>query len=147
MAATISPINNWPYAAIPNVAAVSGGPCVSRDCTGAVITIVGGLSLTGPYCTAADLNNFNAGGSPFFTLSSTTGSITLGNTPVSLACTPGVPPIITLATNTLQSPITAAAVASISGGVVTSITVTNPGRGYVAGASNTPTVTIGSSGA
>ena len=148
VAATISPINNGPYAAIPNVAAVSGGPCVSRDCTGAVITIVGGLSLTGPLCTAADLNNFNVGAFPLYTFSSSTGSISASNRPIPWTCTPGSPPIITLATNTLQPLVTAVAMtflsfSNISGGVVNSIIVYNPGSGYAAGASNTPTVTVG----
>ena len=143
VAATISPINNGPYAAIPNVAAVSGGPCVSRDCTGAVITIVGGLSLTGPLCTAADLNNFNVGAFPLFTFSSSTGTITLSNAEIPWTCTPGIPPVITLATNTLQPPVTATAVASLFGGVVTSISVVNAGSGYVTGANNIPNVTIG----
>ena len=145
VAATISPINNGPYAAIPNVAAVSGGPCVSRDCTGAVITIVGGLSLTGPLCTAADLNNFNVGAFPLYTFSSSTGSISASNRPIPWTCTPwsGLSPVITLATNTLQPPVTATAVASLSGGVVASISVVNAGSGYVTGANNIPIVTIG----
>ena len=144
IAAALTPINNGPYSSIPNVVAMSGGPCISPDCTGAVITI-GGLTLTGPQCTNRDLNNFNVGAFPLFTISSSTGSISASNRPIPWTCTPwsGLSPVITLATNTLQPPVTATAVASLSGGVVASISVVNAGSGYVTGANNIPIVTIG----
>ena len=142
---SVSPAVNGPYAAVPTVTGFSGGPCVSAGCSGAVIQIVGvnlNTLITGPQCTAADVNVLNAGTTPILSVStSTTGALGKATAPSTWVCTPGIPPVFTLSTNTLQPAVTATAIATLAtDGSVNGITITNPGSGYLS--TPLPTVTI-----
>ena len=133
---SISPASNGPYTGpVVLATALTGGSCVAASCTGAPTTIVGVAS--GNLCLLSD---FNALSPAAVAVSPTTGAASIGTWPSTWKCEP-TPPLITLTTATLQTPLKAIATASISGaGVVTSIVIVNPGTGYVTG--NPPTITI-----
>lgn len=140
--AAVTPTDNGPYVGTTLTASALGnGPCVSALCSGTdILTInLGSTTVTGRRCTSSDFNTLS-----LITVSTTTGAASLSGagTLTNWVCTPSQVPLVTLNTNTLQAGNTATAIATISSGGVSTITVINQGSGYVVGTVNLPTVTI-----
>ena len=145
------PTSNGPYFGVP-FGTITGSTCVdvgtgagvNARCTGAVTVLTdgNGISRTGRLCTSDDFNNgalCGAAGAPgpCVTLTGTVITKILFPGSATTYCT--LAPTVTLATNTLQAPVTAQVSASVgANGAIASLIVTSGGSGY----RTNPTVTI-----